>query len=76
MSTSEEAAQKRFAEQDKNWTGPKFIGLGVGDARDLPLAHLPDVDDDGLLAPERPLRESASRASAASSNGRVTPPTV
>ncbi|HTQ42879.1 MAG TPA: hypothetical protein VMI75_09020 [Polyangiaceae bacterium] len=29
MSTSEEAAQKRFAEQDKNWTGPKFIGLGI-----------------------------------------------
>jgi len=26
---SEEAAQKRFAEQDKNWTGPKFIGLGI-----------------------------------------------
>jgi len=26
---SEEAAQKQFAEQDKNWTGPKFIGLGI-----------------------------------------------
>jgi hypothetical protein len=29
MSMSEEAAQKRFAEQDKSWTGPKYIGLGI-----------------------------------------------
>ena len=29
MATSEEAAAKRFAEEDKNWTGPKFIGLGI-----------------------------------------------
>jgi hypothetical protein len=29
MSMSEEAAEKHFAEQDKRWTGPKFIGLGI-----------------------------------------------
>ena len=29
MSMSEEAAEKRFAAQDKQWTGPKYIGLGV-----------------------------------------------
>ena len=29
MSTSEEAAEKHFAEQDKRWTGPKYIGLGI-----------------------------------------------
>ena len=26
---AEQVAQKRFAEQDKAWTGPKFIGLGA-----------------------------------------------
>jgi hypothetical protein len=29
MSMSEQQAEKRFAEQDKNWTGPKFILLGI-----------------------------------------------
>lgn len=25
---AEQLAQKRFAAEDKQWTGPKFIGLG------------------------------------------------
>ncbi len=29
MPTAEEIAQKRFDEQDKVWTGPRYIGLGV-----------------------------------------------
>ena len=29
MPTAEEVAEKRFAEEDKSWTGPKFIGLGI-----------------------------------------------
>lgn len=29
MSMSEEAAEKKFIEDDKRWTAPKFIGLGV-----------------------------------------------
>jgi hypothetical protein len=29
MPTSEELAQKKFDEDDKNWTAPKFIGLGA-----------------------------------------------
>ncbi len=29
MPTAEEVAQKRFAEEDKRWTGPKYIGLGI-----------------------------------------------
>ena len=29
MPTSEEVAEKRFAEADKRWNGPKFIGLGI-----------------------------------------------
>ena len=29
MVDAEQAAEKRFAEEDKNWTGPKFIGLGI-----------------------------------------------
>jgi hypothetical protein len=28
MSTAEEIAAKRFDEEDKRWTGPKYIGLG------------------------------------------------
>jgi hypothetical protein len=26
---SEETAQKRFSEEDKIWTGPRFVGLGA-----------------------------------------------
>lgn len=26
---AEQIAEKRFAAEDKAWTGPKFIGLGV-----------------------------------------------
>ncbi len=29
MADAEQVAQKRFAEEDKSWTGPKFIGLGI-----------------------------------------------
>ncbi|HXX68008.1 MAG TPA: hypothetical protein VEK07_12530 [Polyangiaceae bacterium] len=29
MPTAEEIAQKQFDEDDKRWSGPKFIGLGV-----------------------------------------------
>lgn len=29
MPTAEETAQKKFDEDDKHWTGPRFIGLGV-----------------------------------------------
>jgi hypothetical protein len=29
MPTAEEAAQEQFDADDKQWTGPKFIGLGV-----------------------------------------------
>jgi hypothetical protein len=29
MPTVEETAQKRFDEDDRVWTGPRFIGLGV-----------------------------------------------
>jgi hypothetical protein len=29
MPTAEEIAAKRFNEEDKVWTGPKFIGLGL-----------------------------------------------
>ncbi len=29
MATAQETAQKRFDEQDKQWTGPRFIVLGV-----------------------------------------------
>ncbi len=29
MPTAEEIAAKRFAEQDKAWSGPRFIGLGA-----------------------------------------------
>jgi hypothetical protein len=29
MPTAEEVAEKRFAAEDKVWTGPRFIGLGV-----------------------------------------------
>ena len=29
MPTAEQAAQRRFNDEDKRWTGPKFIGLGV-----------------------------------------------
>jgi hypothetical protein len=29
MPTAEEIAQKKFDEDDKRWTGPRFIGLGV-----------------------------------------------
>jgi hypothetical protein len=29
MPTAEEAAEQSFAEQDKRWTGPRYIGLGV-----------------------------------------------
>ncbi len=29
MATLEEIAEKRFAEQDERWTGPKFIALGL-----------------------------------------------
>ena len=29
MPTAEEAAAQSFAEQDKRWTGPRYIGLGV-----------------------------------------------
>ena len=29
MPTIEELAQKKFDEDDKNWTAPKFIGLGL-----------------------------------------------
>ena len=29
MATAEEIAQKRFAEEDQRWTGPRFIALGV-----------------------------------------------
>jgi hypothetical protein len=27
--SAEEAAEKQFAQQDKRWTGPRFILLGV-----------------------------------------------
>jgi hypothetical protein len=27
--TAEEAAQKKFNEDDKRWNGPRFIGLGL-----------------------------------------------
>ena len=29
MPTSEELAQKKFDEDDKNWSAPKFIALGA-----------------------------------------------
>jgi hypothetical protein len=29
MPTADEIAEKRFAEEDKQWTGPKLIGLGL-----------------------------------------------
>jgi len=29
MPTADEIAEKRFDEEDKRWTGPKFIGLGA-----------------------------------------------
>lgn len=29
MPTAEEIAEKRFDEEDKQWAGPKLIGLGV-----------------------------------------------
>jgi hypothetical protein len=29
MPVAEDIAEKRFEEQDKRWTGPRFIGLGV-----------------------------------------------
>jgi hypothetical protein len=29
MPTAEEIAEKRFAEEDKQWSGPRFILLGV-----------------------------------------------
>jgi hypothetical protein len=29
MPTAQEVAEKRFAEQDKHWGGPRFIGLGA-----------------------------------------------
>lgn len=29
MDTVEEIAEKRFAEEDKRWNGPKFIALGA-----------------------------------------------
>ena len=29
MATSEEAAEKAFAEQDKRWNGPRYIVLGL-----------------------------------------------
>ncbi len=29
MPTAEEIAQQRFDDEDKRWTGPRFIGLGV-----------------------------------------------
>ena len=29
MADAEQVAQKRFAEEDRQWTGPKFIGLGI-----------------------------------------------
>lgn len=29
MPSVEEIAEKRFAEEDKQWTGPRFIVLGV-----------------------------------------------
>ena len=29
MSTAQEVAQKRFDEEDKVWTGPKYIRLGL-----------------------------------------------
>jgi hypothetical protein len=29
MPTIEELAQKKFDQDDKNWTAPKFIGLGA-----------------------------------------------
>jgi hypothetical protein len=29
MSTAEEIAEKRFDEEDKRWSGPRFIGLGL-----------------------------------------------
>jgi len=29
MPTAEEIAAKRFEQEDKGWTGPRFIGLGI-----------------------------------------------
>ncbi|MDP9151473.1 MAG: hypothetical protein M3O36_16255 [Myxococcota bacterium] len=29
MATAEEIAEKRFAEEDRRWTGPRFIALAV-----------------------------------------------
>jgi hypothetical protein len=29
MPTADEIAEKRFDEEDKQWTGPKFIGLAA-----------------------------------------------
>jgi hypothetical protein len=29
MATSQEAVEKRFAEQDKHWGGPRFFVLGI-----------------------------------------------
>jgi hypothetical protein len=29
MPTAQDIAEKRFDEQDKRWSGPRFIGLGV-----------------------------------------------
>lgn len=29
MPTAEEIAQRKFDEDDRRWTGPRFIGLGV-----------------------------------------------
>lgn len=29
MPTAEEIAQKQFDEDDRRWSGPRFIGLGI-----------------------------------------------
>jgi hypothetical protein len=29
MSTAEDVAEKRFDEEDKSWSGPKYIGLAL-----------------------------------------------
>ena len=29
MADAEQVAEKRLAEEDKRWTGPKYIGLGI-----------------------------------------------
>ena len=55
MPTAEELAQKQFDEADKRWTAPKFFSLGALTLFIAISLIYFDVDDDGLLPPDRPV---------------------